>query len=116
MSAVERPFASLFFLDLLLQPSNLKVLPDNNHHHGNREDWPDDAEDPDVDSVVTYTEQLGKPEKNPYAQVKQSINDYIAGSDWRAVHSIIFLKRTGKRLVSFLLFFRYYQHFKIFSF
>ena len=59
-------FAFLLSLEFLFQPLNLQVLPDDECNQCNREDWPNDAEYPDVDCVVTHTKEVCQPKENLY--------------------------------------------------
>jgi len=69
---------SLFLFEFKFQTSDAPMLPDHNHDEHDRDDWPDDAENPNVDRVVADTKQIRKPKKDVYAQVEQQVDDSIS--------------------------------------
>jgi hypothetical protein len=67
---------------------NCKLLFDYPNNENYREDGPNDAEDPNIDRIVTYPKEVGQPEQYLDAKVKTRIDNRIAGSDWRSVHAL----------------------------
>ena len=52
-----RLFAFRQIVQFLRQLSDLEILLNHDHHESDRDDWPDDAEDPNIDRIIAHAEQ-----------------------------------------------------------
>jgi len=68
----------LFLFEFKFQTSDAPMLPNHNHNERDCDDWPNDAENPNVDRVVANAKQIREPEKDVHAQVEQQVDDRIA--------------------------------------
>jgi hypothetical protein len=67
-------FAVLFLVHFSLQLSDPDPLPNNQANQDHCKDGPDDAEDPNVDLVVTHPEEGCQPNQDSYAQIEERVN------------------------------------------
>ena len=80
-------FFRFSFLEFLFQTPNLSPLSENNNYQRQREDWPENTKDPNVDRIVTDTQKRREPKKNVNTSVKKSFYDRISGPHSSLIYS-----------------------------
>lgn len=67
------------------------MLPNHDGNEYNSDNGPDDTENPDINGVVTHTEEVRRPKKYIDAQVKQRVDDLVTGANGCAIHTFVLL-------------------------